>query len=73
MPDADLYVWLIEQREKFVTDFEYRPTQIMSPYGLHGCTYGVDDDNCKFVTIGFNMVPYVFAEIENGTWGNLQG
>lgn len=73
MSDVNLYNWLRDESEKFLTDASYYPQQVMSQYGLHGCTYGVDEDDCKFVTIGFNMPPHVFAEIEEGTWGNLQG
>jgi hypothetical protein len=33
----------------------------------------VDEDNCKFVTIGFTMPHHVFAEIDDGTYGTLHG
>lgn len=73
MPDPNLNEWLAFIYQRFLTDVDYHPVYFDGPFGKHGCTYGVDEDGCKYVTIGYNMPEHIFAEIEDGTYGNLQG
>lgn len=51
---------------------EERPTTLESPAGTQGVTYGSDDQG-EFATIGMTLPEGVFAEIEDGTFGQLQG
>lgn len=52
--------------------FEMQPTEVFSLMGTHGVTYGVDEHG-EYATIGFNLPAGIFAEIEDGTFGQLQG
>ncbi len=49
------------------------PEVVVGPFGSHGVTYGVDEDGESYATIGFVLPEGVFAEIEDGTYGNLTG
>ena len=56
-----------------------RPMMVTSSYGVHGLTYGSDEDGA-YAVIGFVLrprkgitLPNVYAEIEDGTYGELQG
>lgn len=52
-----------------------RPTEINSQFGTHGVTYG-DDEFGPYATVGFNLANLshgAYAEIEDGTFGELQG
>jgi len=49
------------------------PEIIVGPFGSHGVTYGNDEDNEPYATVGFVLPEGVFAEIEDGTYGNLTG
>lgn len=72
MADTRLYDWLATLAREF-QDENYGPSEISGPFGTHGCLYGEDEDGKKFVTVGFNMPPDVWAELEDGTYGELQG
>lgn len=50
-----------------------RPLTIKTVFGEHGMHYDFDEDGDGFVTIGFNLPDGVFAEIDGGTYGQLQG
>jgi len=50
----------------------YRPDAITGPLGTHGVTYDVDDDGEPYARIGFGLPEGVYAEIEDGTYGELQ-
>lgn len=41
--------------------------------GIHGIDYYDDDEFGPAATIGFNLPHPLFAEIEDGTYGQLQG
>lgn len=73
MAPTELTKWIENLREMFLIDPEFRPKNITGPFGTHGCTYNTDEDGCRFVTVGFVMPDRVFAEIEDGTYGELQG
>lgn len=64
--------WLQALAKRF-EDASYRPEEIKSQFGLHGCTYQFDEDDEYCVTIGFTLPSGVFAEIEDETFGELQG
>ena len=49
------------------------PEVVVGPFGSHGVTYGVDEDGESYATIGFVLPEGVYAEIEDGTYGNLTG
>jgi hypothetical protein len=68
-----LFAWLHGLQNRFVNDPEFRPVQVESPFGVHGCMYAIDEDNEEYVTIGFTFPDEIFAEIEDGTYGELQG
>ena len=40
---------------------------------IHGLLFEADEDGDEYVTIGFNLPKGVYAEIEDGTYGELQG
>ena len=50
-----------------------RPTEVISPFGIHGVMYGTDEDDNTYATVGFILPNGVYAEIEDGTFGELQG
>lgn len=53
-----------------------RPTLWLSDFGDHGITYGHDAEQGEdYATVGFNLPQdsRVFAEIEGGNYGQLQG
>lgn len=54
-----------------------RPTEFKSQFGTHGVMYG-EDEFGPYATVGFNLYPSLdgrgpYAEIEMGTFGDLQG
>lgn len=77
MADTRLYDWLVTK----VLDFQlsdgiangFRPVAVASPFGDLRCTYDTDEDGRQYVVISFNMPNDVYAEIEDGTYGSLQG
>lgn len=54
------------------TAISYRPAAITGPFGTHGVTYERDEDDEPYASIGFNLPEGVYAEIEDGTYGELQ-
>lgn len=50
-----------------------RPERIKTVFGEHGMSYGFDEDGDGYVTIGFVLPRAMYAEIEDGTYGSLQG
>lgn len=60
-------------------DWSERPETIETPLGTHGCHYNPhfppeSTDSEVWVVVGMSALPGgVFAEIEHGTYGNLQG
>ena len=59
---------------KNIFDGGGRPLVFHSPFGTHGVMYVEDEligDPCAVV--GFNLPHGVYAEIEDGTFGELQG
>lgn len=49
---------------------------VRSAFGVHGVSYvdrDDDEDGIGFATIGFVMPEGIYAEIEHGTYGELQG
>ncbi|MHB1772059.1 MAG: hypothetical protein ACYCST_10000 [Acidimicrobiales bacterium] len=54
-------------------DVANAPEVIVGPFGSHGVRYGNDEDNEPYATVGFVLPEGVFAEIEDGTYGNLTG
>lgn len=55
---------------------EWGVTSITTNLGLHGVTYGVDMDFDDYATVGMVLgtrTTPIFAEIEDGTYGQLQG
>jgi hypothetical protein len=66
----DLIVHALRDNEWGATDY------IGTPLGTHGVTYG-DEGEGEFATVGMVLggstpEPPVFAEIEDGTYGQLQ-
>lgn len=52
------------------------PTVVNGPETTHGIVYGFDDEQGEvFATVGYSLPQdeRVFAEIEDGTYGQLQG
>jgi hypothetical protein len=47
-------------------------TEVTSPFGDHGVVYDMDETGC-FATIGFTLPDACYAEIEDGTYGQLNG
>lgn len=45
---------------------------IDTPLGRHGVTLGVDEVDDEFASIGMVLPEGVYAEIEDGTYGQLQ-
>lgn len=68
-----LGTWLAHLHHEFTTNVEFFPKEIRGPFGTHGCMYDSDDGDEQYVTVGFNLPAGVFAEIEDGTCGELQG
>lgn len=51
-----------------------RPTSVETPDGTHGVAYGTDEDGDDYAIVGFNVNgKNIYAEIEDGTFGSLQG
>lgn len=51
-----------------------RPTSITTSFGTHGVHYGTDEDGDDYAIVGFNIFhKNIYAEIEDGTYGQLQG
>jgi hypothetical protein len=49
-----------------------RPSEIVGPFGTHGVCYGEEDETI-FASVGFVLGEVgVYAEIEDGTFGELQ-
>lgn len=48
------------------------PDVITGPFGTHGVTYDLDEDSEPYARIGFVLPEGVYAEIEDGTYGELQ-
>ena len=47
------------------------PLNVETPLGMHGVTWG-EDESGEYATIGM-VLPYgVYAEIEDGTYGQMQ-
>jgi hypothetical protein len=67
--NPDLYEWLRSLATVFRSDPEFRPRFLAGS----GCWYATDEDGDDYVTVGYNMPKHVFAEIEDGTYGQLQG
>lgn len=60
-----------EYRAVANTSGEYK---VESPFGEHGLMHGFDEDGDEYFTVGFSINhKMVFAEIEDGTYGELQG
>jgi hypothetical protein len=71
--------WIAEQvnffRDNWDHEFERSSQGAMlgSPFGQHGYIFGEDEQGDEYVTIGFVLPEGVYAEIEDGTYGQLQG
>jgi hypothetical protein len=71
------YQWQEMLAELFETG--ERPDKVTGPFGEHGIHYGNDehDGGGDYATVGFNLVnndeTKVYAEIEDGTYGEMQG
>ena len=68
--DNPLFAWLGEMRTRLQAG--ERPESVESPFGTHGVNYG-EEDGERFATVGFVLPDGVFAEIEDGTYGQLNG
>jgi hypothetical protein len=72
---SDLYTWL----EKVKSDYRAGKIQhgdtVTSPFGDHGVSEGGDPDydDGLYITVGCCLPDGTFAEIEDGTYGQLQG
>lgn len=72
-PMMTLEKWIGEIYDSLVTT---KPASVSGPFGQHGVLYDEDEDGDSFATIGMNLPRHpihVFAEIEDGTYGSLQG
>lgn len=49
-----------------------RPSVIQTNFGYHGIRYGTDDTG-QYAVVGFEFPAGIYAEIEDGTYGTLQG
>lgn len=49
-----------------------QPEVVNSVFGQHGVHYG-EDENGTYAIVGFSTNKDVYAEIEDGTYGTLQG
>jgi len=69
-PDQQLYNWLRDVRMRLTSGD--MPNQVTGPFGTHGVTYG-EETGEQYATVGFCLPDGVFAEVEDGTYGQLQG
>jgi len=69
-PDQQLYRWLGEVRARLASG--EMPSQVTGPFGTHGVTYG-EETGEQYATVGFCLPDGVYAEVEDGTYGELQG
>jgi len=69
-PDQQLYRWLGEVRARLASG--EMPSQVTGPFGTHGVTYG-EETGEEYATIGFCLPDGVYAEVEDCTYGQLQG
>lgn len=58
--------------ERMADAVNKRQKTVSTAYGIHGIVYG-EDDLGYYGTVGFILPEEVFAEIEDGTYGTLQG
>ena len=66
-----LFVFLADIRDDLLSG--ERPITVESPYGQHQIRYGSDEYGAEFAIISF-VAPFgVFAEIEDGMYGELKG
>jgi len=69
----------LESLNKFLWDLRTRlvagerPDQVSGPFGVHGIMYGNDDydGGGEFASVGFTLPDEIYAEIEDGTYGQL--
>lgn len=66
-----LYGFLNSVKEKMESG--HYPTKIVGPFGVHGVMYSYGEDDEIFATVGFNLPDGIYAEIEDGTYGQQQG
>lgn len=69
-PDQQLYSWLRDVRVRLASGD--MPNQVTGPFGTHGVTYG-EETGEQYATVGFCLPDGVYAEVEDGTYGQLQG
>ena len=67
----ELEAFLIKLRDDIRSG--HRPTLIKSPFGDLGVVWDYDPEFGTYATVGFNLPDGIYAEIEDGTYGQLQG
>lgn len=76
-PASSFWGWLESVRDDYRRQPEAYPTGrvLNSPFGACGIMAGDDeyDDFGAYITVGFNLPDGVFAEIEDDTYGQMQG
>ena len=76
VPNGKVYYWLyfITVVDDVINRVKHheRPSVIEDRFGTHGVTYGTDDTG-EYVVVGFQFPAGIYAEIEDGTYGTLQG
>lgn len=64
---------LVSARQELFTKPWGTIEEIATHYGVLGVTYSIDEDGDEYATIGYNLPEGVMAEVEDGTYGSLQG
>jgi len=54
-------------------DWSRAPETISTAFCTYSCTYGRDEDDTVYVTVRYQLPADLYAEIEDGTYGVLQG